>query len=140
MTCEIFFLQLEDPAIRWQMALYKDLPNRTEDSSDPEKTVERVLDIANVLFHLEQVRLVLPIPLLLNLNRFLLSPIILYILLLYIIITILYIIMWHSFFFLVMATVCMLNPGFCSPISWLYLSHSVFAAAPTTFCLASQAN
>uniref|UniRef100_A0A8C3VFG9 Ryanodine receptor 2 n=1 Tax=Catharus ustulatus TaxID=91951 RepID=A0A8C3VFG9_CATUS len=48
--------KLEDPAIRWQMALYKDLPNRTEDSSDPEKTVERVLDIANVLFHLEQVR------------------------------------------------------------------------------------
>ncbi|XP_032040807.1 ryanodine receptor 2 isoform X4 [Aythya fuligula] len=46
---------LEDPAIRWQMALYKDLPNRNEDSSDPEKTVERVLDIANVLFHLEQV-------------------------------------------------------------------------------------
>uniref|UniRef100_A0A8B9TEN8 Ryanodine receptor 2 n=1 Tax=Anas platyrhynchos TaxID=8839 RepID=A0A8B9TEN8_ANAPL len=44
-----------DPAIRWQMALYKDLPNRNEDSSDPEKTVERVLDIANVLFHLEQV-------------------------------------------------------------------------------------
>uniref|UniRef100_A0A8C9UCC1 Ryanodine receptor 2 n=1 Tax=Serinus canaria TaxID=9135 RepID=A0A8C9UCC1_SERCA len=47
--------KLEDPAIRWQMALYKDLPNRTDDSSDPEKTVERVLDIANVLFHLEQV-------------------------------------------------------------------------------------
>ncbi|NWV06983.1 RYR2 protein, partial [Ptilonorhynchus violaceus] len=47
--------KLEDPAIRWQMALYRDLPNRTEDSSDPEKTVERVLDIANVLFHLEQV-------------------------------------------------------------------------------------
>ncbi|XP_076190298.1 ryanodine receptor 2 isoform X2 [Aptenodytes patagonicus] len=47
--------KLEDPAIRWQMALYKDLPNRTEDTSDPEKTVERVLDIANVLFHLEQV-------------------------------------------------------------------------------------
>ncbi|XP_022408783.1 ryanodine receptor 2 isoform X6 [Delphinapterus leucas] len=47
--------KVEDPAIRWQMALYKDLPNRTEDTSDPEKTVERVLDIANVLFHLEQV-------------------------------------------------------------------------------------
>ncbi|EMP27125.1 Ryanodine receptor 2 [Chelonia mydas] len=46
--------KLEDPAIRWQMALYKDLPNRTEDTSDPEKTVERVLHIANVLFHLEQ--------------------------------------------------------------------------------------
>ncbi|KAJ1155514.1 hypothetical protein NDU88_008244 [Pleurodeles waltl] len=47
--------KLEDPAIRWQMALYKELPNRTEDTSDPEKIVERVLDIANVLFHLEQV-------------------------------------------------------------------------------------
>uniref|UniRef100_A0A8C2U1P0 Ryanodine receptor 2 n=1 Tax=Coturnix japonica TaxID=93934 RepID=A0A8C2U1P0_COTJA len=53
--------KLEDPAIRWQMALYKDLPNRTEDSSDPEKTVERVLDIANVLFHLEQVRDIFPV-------------------------------------------------------------------------------
>ncbi|KAH0622519.1 hypothetical protein JD844_024895, partial [Phrynosoma platyrhinos] len=47
--------KLEDPAIRWQVALYKDLPNRTEVTSDPEKTVDRVLDIANVLFHLEQV-------------------------------------------------------------------------------------
>uniref|UniRef100_A0A8C3CZC5 Ryanodine receptor 2 n=1 Tax=Cairina moschata TaxID=8855 RepID=A0A8C3CZC5_CAIMO len=52
--------KLEDPAIRWQMALYKDLPNRNEDSSDPEKTVERVLDIANVLFHLEQTVETLP--------------------------------------------------------------------------------
>ncbi|TSL04189.1 Ryanodine receptor 2 [Bagarius yarrelli] len=47
--------KLEDPAIRWQMALYKDMPNRSEDNSDPEKTVERVLDIAHVLFHLDQV-------------------------------------------------------------------------------------
>uniref|UniRef100_A0A8C7UQ63 Ryanodine receptor 2 n=1 Tax=Oncorhynchus mykiss TaxID=8022 RepID=A0A8C7UQ63_ONCMY len=47
--------KLEDPAIRWQMALYKDLPNRSEDTSDPEKTVERVLDIAHVLFYLDQV-------------------------------------------------------------------------------------
>ncbi|TRY59413.1 hypothetical protein DNTS_004316 [Danionella cerebrum] len=47
--------KLEDPAIRWQMALYKDLPNRNEDSSDPERTIERVLNIAHVLFHLEQV-------------------------------------------------------------------------------------
>ncbi|KAM7371308.1 hypothetical protein PAMP_010790 [Pampus punctatissimus] len=47
--------KLEDPAIRWQMALYRDLPNHCEDTSDPEKTVERVLDIAHVLFHLDQV-------------------------------------------------------------------------------------
>ena len=51
----MFVLQLEDPAIRWQMALYRDLPNHCEDTSDPEKTVERVLDIAHVLFHLDQV-------------------------------------------------------------------------------------
>lgn len=50
-------MQLEDPAIRWQMALYKDMPNRSEDTADPEKTVERVLDIAHVLFHLDQVSL-----------------------------------------------------------------------------------
>ncbi|KAL1264893.1 hypothetical protein QQF64_005248, partial [Cirrhinus molitorella] len=47
--------KLEDPAIRWQMALYKDMPNRSEDTSDPEKTVDRVLNIAHVLFHLDQV-------------------------------------------------------------------------------------
>uniref|UniRef100_A0A6I8P2E1 Ryanodine receptor 2 n=1 Tax=Ornithorhynchus anatinus TaxID=9258 RepID=A0A6I8P2E1_ORNAN len=52
--------KMEDPAIRWQMALYKDLPHRTDGASDPEKTVERVLDIANVLFHLDQVSLPLP--------------------------------------------------------------------------------
>ncbi|XP_038616986.1 ryanodine receptor 2 [Tachyglossus aculeatus] len=46
--------KMEDPAIRWQIALYKDLPHRTDGASDPEKTVERVLDIANVLFHLDQ--------------------------------------------------------------------------------------
>ncbi|KAG1945378.1 ryanodine receptor [Pimephales promelas] len=52
----LFFIRgLEDPAIRWQMALYKDMPNRSEDSSDPEKTVDRVLNIAHVLFHLDQV-------------------------------------------------------------------------------------
>lgn len=37
------------------MALYRDLPNHYEDAADPEKTVKRVLDIAHVLFHLDQV-------------------------------------------------------------------------------------
>jgi len=37
------------------MALYRDLPNYYEDTSDPEKTVERVLIIAHVLFFLDQV-------------------------------------------------------------------------------------
>ncbi|XP_037829496.1 ryanodine receptor 2 [Kryptolebias marmoratus] len=47
--------KLEDPAIRWQMALYRDFPNHSENASDSEKTVERVVDIAHVLFHLDQV-------------------------------------------------------------------------------------
>ncbi|XP_028331499.1 ryanodine receptor 2 isoform X4 [Gouania willdenowi] len=47
--------KLEDPAIHWQMTLYRDLPNHYKDTSDPEKTVERVLTIAHVLFHLDQV-------------------------------------------------------------------------------------
>lgn len=54
-TVCVCLVQLEDPAIRWQMALYRDLPNHYEDTSDPQKTVERVLDIAHVLFHLDQV-------------------------------------------------------------------------------------
>uniref|UniRef100_A0AAX7UUJ1 Ryanodine receptor 2 n=1 Tax=Astatotilapia calliptera TaxID=8154 RepID=A0AAX7UUJ1_ASTCA len=45
----------KESAIRWQMALYRDLPNHYEDTTDPEKTVERILDIGHVLFHLEQV-------------------------------------------------------------------------------------
>ncbi|RVE55487.1 hypothetical protein OJAV_G00235770 [Oryzias javanicus] len=39
--------KLEDPAICWQMALYRDLPHHQEDTSDPDKTVERVLVIAH---------------------------------------------------------------------------------------------
>ncbi|XP_047465590.1 ryanodine receptor 2 isoform X3 [Mugil cephalus] len=47
--------KVEDPAIRWQMALYREFPSHHEDTSDPEKTVARVLDIAHVLFYLDQV-------------------------------------------------------------------------------------
>lgn len=45
---------MEDPAIHWQIALYRNLPNHF-DNSNPEKIVGRVLHIANVLFHLDQV-------------------------------------------------------------------------------------
>ncbi|XP_061561261.1 ryanodine receptor 2 isoform X2 [Phycodurus eques] len=47
--------KLQDPAIRWQRALYRDILNNCDDTPDPEKNVERVLDIAHVLFHLDQV-------------------------------------------------------------------------------------
>ncbi|XP_061823093.1 ryanodine receptor 2 isoform X9 [Nerophis lumbriciformis] len=46
--------KLQDPAIRWQMALYRDIPKHCNYTSDPERTVERVLNIAHVLFHLDQ--------------------------------------------------------------------------------------
>lgn len=45
---------MEDPAIHWQIALYRNLPYHF-DNSHPEKIVGRVLHIANVLFHLDQV-------------------------------------------------------------------------------------
>lgn len=48
--------------------------------------------------------------------------------------------MLYSFFVLLMATVYTPNPVFCSPISLSYVSHSVFAEAPTTICLANLAN
>ncbi|CAN0250954.1 unnamed protein product [Lampetra fluviatilis] len=47
--------KMDDPAIRWQISLYKDLPGKAEDSSDPDKTVDRVAEIAAVLYHLEMV-------------------------------------------------------------------------------------
>lgn len=50
----VCFAQMEDPAIHWQIALYRNLPYHF-DNSNPEKIVGRVLRIANVLFHLDQV-------------------------------------------------------------------------------------
>ncbi|XP_012862710.2 ryanodine receptor 3 [Echinops telfairi] len=44
----------EDPAVKWQLNLYKDVP-KSEEPSDPEKTVERVQRISAAVFHLEQV-------------------------------------------------------------------------------------
>lgn len=42
--------------MRWQMALYKDIAGKAEDSNDPEKIVKRVQEVSAVLFHLEQVQ------------------------------------------------------------------------------------
>ncbi|XP_052001465.1 LOW QUALITY PROTEIN: ryanodine receptor 3 [Xyrauchen texanus] len=45
----------EDPAVRWQLNLYKDVIVKTEETSDPERTVERIQSISAAVFHLEQV-------------------------------------------------------------------------------------
>lgn len=50
-----FNIQSDDPAVKWQLNLYKDVL-KSEEPSNPEKTVERVQRISAAVFHLEQVR------------------------------------------------------------------------------------
>ncbi|XP_039597204.1 ryanodine receptor 3 isoform X6 [Polypterus senegalus] len=45
----------EDPAVRWQMNLYKDVVVKSEEPADPEHTVNRVQRISAAVYHLEQV-------------------------------------------------------------------------------------
>ncbi|KAM6461143.1 ryanodine receptor 3 [Liasis olivaceus] len=44
----------DDPAVKWQLNLYKDVL-KTDEPADPEKTVERVQRISAAVYHLEQV-------------------------------------------------------------------------------------
>ncbi|KAJ8393523.1 hypothetical protein AAFF_G00059960 [Aldrovandia affinis] len=45
----------EDPAMQWQLNLYKDVVVKSEEPPDPEHTVDRVQSISTAIFHLEQV-------------------------------------------------------------------------------------
>uniref|UniRef100_A0A7N9AR66 Ryanodine receptor 3 n=1 Tax=Mastacembelus armatus TaxID=205130 RepID=A0A7N9AR66_9TELE len=45
----------EDPAVRWQLNLYKDIVMRSEGPPDPEKVVDRIQRISAAVFNLEQV-------------------------------------------------------------------------------------
>lgn len=51
--------QSEDPAVQWQLNLYKDVVVKTEEPPDPEYIVDRVQTISNAVFHLDQVSLFL---------------------------------------------------------------------------------
>lgn len=57
--CNYLFLgpcvQVEDPAMRWQMSLYKEMAGKAEDAEDPEKVVKRVQEVSAVLYHIEVV-------------------------------------------------------------------------------------
>ncbi|KAL7992480.1 hypothetical protein Chor_016736, partial [Crotalus horridus] len=44
----------DDPAVKWQLNLYKDVL-KTDEPTDPEKTIERVQRISAAVYHLEQV-------------------------------------------------------------------------------------
>ncbi|XP_030074236.1 ryanodine receptor 1 isoform X4 [Microcaecilia unicolor] len=43
----------ENSSMRWQMALYKEMSGKAEDSNSPDKIVKRVQEVSAVLFHLE---------------------------------------------------------------------------------------
>nr|XP_061843137.1 ryanodine receptor 3-like [Nerophis lumbriciformis] len=45
----------DDPAVQWQLNLYKDIMMKSEEQVDPEHTVARVQSISAAVFHLEQV-------------------------------------------------------------------------------------
>ncbi|XP_035275276.1 ryanodine receptor 3 isoform X12 [Anguilla anguilla] len=45
----------EDPAVRWQLNLYRDVVVKSDGPPDPERTVARVQSISAAVFHLEQV-------------------------------------------------------------------------------------
>lgn len=51
--------QSEDPAVRWQLNLYKDIVMRTEGPLDPERVVDRIQRISAAVFNLEQVNICL---------------------------------------------------------------------------------
>ncbi|TRY83564.1 hypothetical protein DNTS_016272, partial [Danionella cerebrum] len=45
----------DDPAVQWQLNLYKDVIMKTEEAPDPERAIERIQRISAAVFHLEQV-------------------------------------------------------------------------------------
>lgn len=47
--------QVDNPSMRWQMALYKEMAGKAEDADAPVKVVKRVQEVSAVLYHLEVV-------------------------------------------------------------------------------------
>ncbi|XP_047678303.1 ryanodine receptor 1-like isoform X6 [Tachysurus fulvidraco] len=45
--------KVEDPSMRWQMALFKETSGKAEDAENPEKIVKRVQEVSAVLYHIE---------------------------------------------------------------------------------------
>jgi len=50
-----FSSQSADPAVQWQLNLYKDVVVKSEGAPDPEQNVERVQAISAAVYHLDQV-------------------------------------------------------------------------------------
>uniref|UniRef100_A0A671NLP0 Ryanodine receptor 1-like n=1 Tax=Sinocyclocheilus anshuiensis TaxID=1608454 RepID=A0A671NLP0_9TELE len=45
--------KVDNPSMRWQMALYKEMAGKAEDADAPEKVVKRVQEVSAVLYHIE---------------------------------------------------------------------------------------
>uniref|UniRef100_A0A674DXB3 Ryanodine receptor 1 n=1 Tax=Salmo trutta TaxID=8032 RepID=A0A674DXB3_SALTR len=45
--------KVENPSMRWQMSLYKEMAGKAEDADAPEKVVKRVQEVSAVLYHIE---------------------------------------------------------------------------------------
>uniref|UniRef100_A0A3Q3BSM2 Ryanodine receptor 1a (skeletal) n=1 Tax=Kryptolebias marmoratus TaxID=37003 RepID=A0A3Q3BSM2_KRYMA len=45
--------KVDNPSMRWQMALYKEMAGKAEDADAPMKVVKRVQEVSAVLYHLE---------------------------------------------------------------------------------------
>ncbi|XP_042084247.1 ryanodine receptor 1 isoform X4 [Haplochromis burtoni] len=45
--------KVDNPSMRWQMALYKEMAGKAEDADAPPKVVKRVQEVSAVLYHLE---------------------------------------------------------------------------------------
>lgn len=48
-------VKVDNPSMRWQMALYKEMAGKAEDADAPDKVVKRVQEVSAVLYHLEVV-------------------------------------------------------------------------------------
>lgn len=49
-------LQTEDPAVQWQLNLYKDVEVKSEEPLNTDHIIEKIQGISAAVFHLEQVR------------------------------------------------------------------------------------
>lgn len=49
-------LQTEDPAVQWQLNLYKDVVVKSEEPLNTDHIIEKIQSISAAVFHLEQVR------------------------------------------------------------------------------------
>lgn len=49
-------LQTQNPAVQWQLNLYKDVEVSSEEPQNTDHIIEKIQGISSAVFHLEQVR------------------------------------------------------------------------------------